>query len=199
MQPDERRLTARVVLVQYLSQDSVARLDSFRQITKHMGVFGSEYDSPPLCLCWFLGTIGCSSPLPLRCADLRILLIKCQVIMPPPTVLPSRHLPASLLSNHFTFGFLFLCPSSYLSGRCIGIPEEVCRLDPSCFPTRCLRGKLLFYSIMLLHPHHLHYPHPPFIIFQFLICQSLRKLRRNRSVKAQRMMQRSCHRLLLPQ
>lgn len=48
MQPDERRLTARVVLVQYLSQDSVARLDSFRQITKHMGVLGSECDSPHL-------------------------------------------------------------------------------------------------------------------------------------------------------
>ncbi|KAG6467693.1 hypothetical protein ZIOFF_074430 (mitochondrion) [Zingiber officinale] len=47
-QPDERRLTARVVLVQYLSQDSVARLDSFRQITKHMGVLGSECDSPHL-------------------------------------------------------------------------------------------------------------------------------------------------------
>lgn len=51
-------------------------------------------------------------------------------------------------------------------------------------------------TIMLLHPHHLHHPHPPFLIFQFLICHSLRKLRRNRSVKAQRMMQRSCH--LLP-
>lgn len=48
MQPDERRLTARVVLVQYLSQDSVARLYSFRQITKHMGVLGSECDSPHL-------------------------------------------------------------------------------------------------------------------------------------------------------
>lgn len=98
-----------------------------------------------LCLSWFLGTIGCSSPLPLRCADLRILLLKCQGILPPPTVLPFRHLPASLLSNHSTFGFLFLCPSSCLSGRCIGIPEEVCRLDPSCFPTRCLLGKFLLY------------------------------------------------------
>lgn len=53
-----------------------------------------------------------------------------------------------------------------------------------------------YYYIMLLHPHHLHHPHPPFLIFLFLICHSLRKLRRNRPVKAQRMMQRSCHRLL---
>ncbi|KAL2457113.1 ATP synthase subunit c chloroplastic [Forsythia ovata] len=48
MQPDERRLITRAVLVQYLSQDSAARLDSFRQITKHMGVLGSECDSPHL-------------------------------------------------------------------------------------------------------------------------------------------------------
>lgn len=48
MQPDERRLTTRVVLEKYLSQDSAARLDSFRQITKHMGVRGSECDSPHL-------------------------------------------------------------------------------------------------------------------------------------------------------
>lgn len=129
-----------------LSQDSAARLYSFRQITKHMGVRGSECDSPHLIMfelvsghhrlliastskvCWSEDTSS-----------------KEKGILPPPTVLPSRHLPASLLSNHSTFGFLFLCPSSCLSGRFIGIPEEVCRLDPSCFPTRCLLGKFLLY------------------------------------------------------
>lgn len=170
-----------------------ARLYSFRQITKHMGVRDSECDSPHLIMfelvsghhrlliastskvCWSEDTSS-----------------KEKGILPPPTVLPSRHLPASLLSNHSTFGFLFLCPSSCLSGRFIGIPEEVCRLDPSCFPTHCLLGKFLLYyasSPTPLAPPTYSISYLPFFFI-------LRKLRRNRSVKAQRIMQRSCHRLL---
>lgn len=58
--------------------------------------------------------------------------------------LQSQHEQAKKRVFHHFF-FLFLCPSSCLSGRCIGIPEAVCRLDPSCFPTRCLLGNWFYY------------------------------------------------------
>ncbi|KAG7529244.1 putative mitochondrial protein (mitochondrion) [Arabidopsis thaliana] len=144
-----------------------------------------------LCLSWFLGTIGCSSPLPLRCADLRILLLKKKEFC----LLP-------LFYHLGIFQHLFY-PIIPLLAFCFYAPRLVCPAASLEFQRRyvvwilAVSRHIVFlensYYIMLLHPHHLHHPHPPFLIFLFLI---LRKLRRNRSVKAQRIMQRSCHRLL---
>lgn len=145
-----------------------------------------------LCLSWFLGTIGCSSPLPLRCVDLRILLLKKKV-------------STSLLPLFYHLGIFqhLFYPIIPLLAFCFYAPRPVCPSASLEFQRRyvvwilAVSRHVVFlensYYIMLLHPHHLHHPHPPFLIFLFLI---LRKLRRNRSVKAQRIMQRSCHRLL---
>lgn len=146
MQPDERRLTARVVLVQYLSQDIYCIGPDLTLLGKLRSTWASSAVNVihpiSLCLCCFLSTIGCSSPL--RCADLRILLLKCQGL-------------SSLLPLFYHLGIFqhLFYPIIPLLAFCSYAPRPVCpaaalefqrrRLDPSCFPTRCLLGKLFNY------------------------------------------------------
>lgn len=164
-----------------LSQDSAARLDSFRQITKHMGVRGSECDSPYLIM------------FELVSGHHRLLIASTsKVCWSEDTSSKEKGLNEPLLPLFYHLGifqhlfypiipllaFCFYAPRPVLSVRFIGIGRYVVWILAVSRHVVFLENS---YYIMLLHPHHFFHPHPPFLIFLFFdpektstesVCQS---------------------------